>query len=431
MPVHESRMSIVKNRIDLNSCTETSPLETVDVRASRETEPAGKRRLFPSISTLWRSLLGGFTGSATDEDLRTREGKIRRWRLLQVESALACNLRCIMCPWKEFREGAHERGIMRQEVWESIWPHLNEVKSVDFTGGGEPLLQPRLAEWIGNAKSCGCETGVLTNGLLLNREMAKKLIAAGLNWICVSIDGASKEEYERIRGGSSFEKVCENLAGVAKLRASETPMIMINFVMMSANLNQLEHIVRLAAQLGVDHVNFKQCDVIRGEHGKGHSLFGPNETREIRRFQKALTSARRLAKKLNVQTTATSFTPTEKPVCEQDPTDSAFIRYDGIVAPCISLANGGPTTFLGREAIMPSVHYGSLPESDLLDLWEARTCAIFRERFRERVHAYEEAFLDALTRGSLLTPERLQEEALKRMPKAPEGCTVCHYLHGI
>jgi hypothetical protein len=127
-------------------------------------------------------------------------------------------------------------------------------------------------------------------------------------------------------------------------------MIMINFVMMSENLHQLEHIVRLAAQLGVDQVNFKQCDVVRGEHGKGLSLFGPNETREIRRFQKALTAARRVAKKLSVRTTATSFTPTEKPACEQDPTDSAFIRYDGTVAPCISLANGGPTTFLGRDA---------------------------------------------------------------------------------
>ena len=80
---------------------------------------------------------------------------------------------------------------------------------------------------------------------------------------------------------------------------------------------------------------------------------------------------------------------------------------------------------------MPSVHYGSLPDRDLLDLWEAGTCALFRERFRERLRAYEEAFLAGLTRGSRLTPERLQEEALKRMPKAPEGCTVCHYLHGI
>jgi MoaA/NifB/PqqE/SkfB family radical SAM enzyme len=142
---------------------------------------------------------------------------------------------------------------MRQRL--GLIRHLR--KQSRLTGAGT-AVQPRLAEWIGDAKSCGCETGVLTNGLLLNREMAKKLITAGLNWICVSIDGATKEEYERIRRGSSFEKVCENLAGVAKLRANETPMIMINFVMMSENLHQLEHIVRLAAQLGVDQVNFKQ-----------------------------------------------------------------------------------------------------------------------------------------------------------------------------
>jgi MoaA/NifB/PqqE/SkfB family radical SAM enzyme len=336
-----------------------------------------------------------------------------------------------MCPWKDFRKEAGPQAIMSREVWESLRPHLKEVQSVDFTGGGEPLLQPRLAEWISDAKSAGCETGVLTNGVLLNKEIAKKLIQAGLNWICVSIDGANKEEYEGIRRGANFGKVCENLANIAKLRADDIPLIMINFVMMSGNVNQLEDIVKLAAQLGVDQVNFKQCEVIRSEHGKGLGLFGAKETSEIRRSQKALARARGLAKKLKVRTTASSFTPRELPVCEQDPTDSLFIRYDGIVAPCINLAYGGPTTFLGRDVNMPGVCYGKLPERDLLELWNGEACALFRESFQGRVRAYEKVFFEGLMKGSPLTPQRLLEEALKRMPEAPEGCKICHYLNGI
>jgi hypothetical protein len=116
-----------------------------------------------------------------DKVIKTKSLKTKRWRLLQVESAIACNLRCVMCPWKEISKNAKNRGIMSEEIWESIRPHLSEARTIDFTGGGEPLLQPRLAEWISQARSAGCETGILTNGFLLKRETAQKLINAGLD----------------------------------------------------------------------------------------------------------------------------------------------------------------------------------------------------------------------------------------------------------
>ena len=87
--------------------------------------------------------------------------KNRPWRLFQVESAIACNLKCVMCPWREIAKKASAQGIMTAEIWEAIRPYLPQVQSVDFTGGGEPLLQPRLAEWIAQAKAVGCETGFL------------------------------------------------------------------------------------------------------------------------------------------------------------------------------------------------------------------------------------------------------------------------------
>jgi len=206
---------------------------------------------------------------------------------------------------------------------------------------------------------------------------------------------------------------------------------MINFVMMRSNFHQLEEIVRLAASLGVDQVNFKQCEVSREVHGKGLGLFGSTETRETRRLQKALSRARSLARKLNIQTTASSFAPTQRAVCEQDPRDSAFISHKGVVAPCINLALAGRTTFLGQEVALPQVHYGALPQDDLAALWEGAVCTFYRERFNERARAYDEAFMQSLMSDSRRTPERLREAAVKRMPEAPEGCKVCHYLYDI
>ena len=360
-----------------------------------------------------------------------KPAKPRRWRLLQVESAIACNLKCIMCPWREMEHKHSAKGIMPSEVWAAIAPHLNQVQAVDFTGGGEPLLQPHLVEWVQQASEAGCETGFLTNGTLLTEERSRQLIDAGIDWICVSIDGASADVFETIRPGARFEVVCRHLSALASQRIGRKPRLAINFVMMEQNVDQLEALVELAADLGVDQINFKQCDVIRGQAGRGLGLFADKHTKRTRRMEKLLRRARRLAKKRQIETTAFAWVPEELPVCAQDPRNSLFIRHDGRVAPCINLALGGPTTFLGREVEMPSVHYGQLPDTDLQALWETERCRFYRKRFELRMSAYETGFVRSDLEPSLTKIKEALENAQKAMPSAPEGCKVCHYLYNI
>ena len=357
--------------------------------------------------------------------------KTRLWRLFQVEPAIACNLKCVMCPWREMAKKAEDRGIMTPAVWQAIRPYLDRVQSVDFTGGGEPLLQPELAEWIADASKAGCETGFLSNGLLLTEEKLKKILDAGINWMCISMDGADAETYNKIRIGSNFDRVCENVANIARLRTGKIPKTMINFVLMDLNSHQMEEMVQLAARLGVDQLNFKQCDVIRGQEGKGFGLFASEESKEIRRLQKSLEKARRLAKRFNVETTAFAFTPQELSVCEQDPRDSLFIGYDGTVAPCINLALGGPTTFLGEAVTIPSVHYGKLPGEDLMDLWESEICQFYRTKYQQRIEKHDKIIMNGLLGGGGGNRSKIMKEAREAMPPPPGGCNVCHYLYDI
>ena len=392
-------------------------------------EPKG--RWFSTAALLLPKYVERKLAGLRDRAVQKELPQNRRWRLLQLESAIACNLNCVMCPWREITKNAANRGLMSQRIWESIRPYLPEIKSIDFTGGGEPLLQPQLPQWIAEAHAAGCETGFLTNGLLLKKEKLKQILAAGVDWICISLDGADASMYEKIRIGSNFERVCENVANIAKMRDGNRPRTMINFVLMDLNFHQVEDIVRLADQLRVDQVNFKQCDVIRGESGKGHGLFGIRETKEIRQLKKKLEKARRLAKKLNITTTAFAFTPAERPVCEQDPRDSIFVRYDGVVAPCINLAIGGPTTFLGKEVVMPNVHYDRLPHDDLMELWQTDTCKFYRQQFEQRVKAHDGALVTGLMSASGSNRLKALEKAKTAMPEPPQGCNLCHYLYDI
>lgn len=365
-----------------------------------------------------------------DKVVRGQAPKERPWRLLQVESSLACNLKCIMCPWQEISQAAGKHAHMSDTVWEAIKPHLPKITSVDFTGGGEPLLQPRLTNWIEDAHKAGCETGILTNGLLLNKTKARELLDAGVDWICISMDGATAQIYEKVRQGADFNKVCTNLRALNQMRPGKHPKTMINFVIMQINVHQMKEMVFFAHDLGVDQINFKQCDVIRGEHGKGLGLFASQANKATRQLQHSLDDARKLAKKHHIITKAFAFTPNELPVCAQDPRHSMFVRYDGTVAPCINLAAGGLTTFIEKEVTMPHVHYGRLPEMDLQDIWETQLCHFFRQRFNARKKAHEKIYMEGMLKATS-NLERLHQQAVDAMPEAPKGCRICHYLYDI
>jgi MoaA/NifB/PqqE/SkfB family radical SAM enzyme len=394
-------------------------------------------RWMATAALLWPSLVERRLQPLRDRALAheegSREGKPaaeRRWHLWQVESSMACHLRCVMCPWKDVRDGAGE-ALMSDAVWDIIREHLPEIASVDFSGGGEPLLHPRLFERIAEAKACGSTAGFLTNGMKLDEEASQSILTSGTDWVAVSVDGSDAPVYEAVRTGASFDTVTGNIRRLAALRAGQSPRLAINFVMMPMNVHQLEELVRLAADLGVDQVNFKQCDVVRGEHGRGFGLFASREERELRRYEKALARARRLARRLKIETTAFSFVPEELPVCDQDPRSSLFIRYDGKVAPCINQAYGGEVCFMGRQEQMPTVHYGSLPEQDPLELWEGDLCSLYRRTFDERVKAHDAKLISSGVGSSMAELKEVFASARDAMPPPPTGCHICHYLYDI
>ncbi len=99
----------------------------------------------------------------------------------------------------------------------------------------------------------------------------------------------------------------------------------------------------LARDLGADQVNFKQCDVIRGEGDKGHGLFESRESKQVKQPQKALAKATRLGRKLGIRTTAFSFVPEKLPVCDQDPRAAGNVTIsmtsERIKVPAHSISN--------------------------------------------------------------------------------------------
>ena len=175
-------------------------------------------------------------------------------RALQVEVTGACNLRCRMCLVR-YRPALNRlTASLTFETFRRLVDAAPGLDTITLQGLGEPLMAPDLFPMLAYAKARGIRAGFNTNGALLTRAIAEQLLDAGLDWLCVSIDGARRATYESIRDGASFDKVCANVRGFTALmrdRAATHPALSFVFVAMRRNVGELSELVRLAADLGV------------------------------------------------------------------------------------------------------------------------------------------------------------------------------------
>lgn len=152
-----------------------------------------------------------------------------------VELTNECNLNCVMCD-----RGALSRKKLKMdiELFKRIIDNAAEigVPEVKLNRFGEPLLQPLLIDMIKYAKDKDIlRVYFTTNATLLTEEMARKIIASGLDSITFSVDGGTAETYENIRRGARYNKVVKNIETFARIRqelGQKKPEIVLNTILM-------------------------------------------------------------------------------------------------------------------------------------------------------------------------------------------------------
>jgi MoaA/NifB/PqqE/SkfB family radical SAM enzyme len=175
-------------------------------------------------------------------------------RELQLEITGACNLACRMCLVRYRPKLGRREGSMCLHVFRDVVDSLPELERLTLQGLGEPLLAPDLEAMVEHACARGIRVGFNTNATLLTRPRAERLVAAGLAWLHVSLDGARAETYESIRAGASFEVVRENVHGLVETmreREVELPRLSLVAVAMRRNVAEIPALVRIAAEWGV------------------------------------------------------------------------------------------------------------------------------------------------------------------------------------
>lgn len=136
-----------------------------------------------------------------------------------------CNFKCSYCIQSvDDKKNDLKKEVMDMDIYtraiDQVQKFDAKLKALIFSGHGEPLTHPRIADMVRYAKDKDVSERVeiVTNGMLLNRDMADALAAAGLDKIRISIQGLSSEKYKEVtQVDADFSEIVENIAYLKKI----------------------------------------------------------------------------------------------------------------------------------------------------------------------------------------------------------------------
>ena len=176
--------------------------------------------------------------------------------LFEIDPSNKCNHDCPWCSFSKLR--SENKDMLCWDVLKSMLDSMKAmgVKAINWTGGGEPLLNPETIKAIQYAKEIGLDQGIFTNGQLMTQEKAD-IMAKCMTWVRVSLDGYNSESYAWSHGTSSvaFYKVLANLKYFASIQDRCT--LGIGFILHEKNYEGITEIAHTAKDLGVDYIQFK------------------------------------------------------------------------------------------------------------------------------------------------------------------------------
>lgn len=295
--------------------------------------------------------------------------------ILELPVAGKCNLRCEMCGLTHGNPSYANWTLEDVERFSSLLPFADAVNP---TGAGEPLLVKDFFKMLELFKSHQSVVGFYTNATQLTADKIDRLIELKVESVNVSIDGATKETFERIRKPAKFEVVVENARQLVQRRrqlGAKLPHLHVAMVLMKDNLHELSGVIQLAADLGAYSVYTMFVSDLMPEQMPERI---PVQTNQV------LREAKVLAKKLGIHFFAPSLLPENQIPASTEavlppvpanglrcalPWNQMVVWNDGGVSPCCRISGQ-----------VDGERFGNIKDTEPAALWNSPGFIRLRQR---------------------------------------------------
>src|SRR5215212_7491360 len=206
------------------------------------------------------------------EEIQAQKGELRQAVLnaqpfkplyVKMKVFYGCNLKCEMCNhWRETREPA-----VSAERFKEIICELGEMGTTKIhISGGEPMLRPQIPEFVELASSLGIKVTMTTNGTLVDKVKAKRLVEGGLRGVNISIDSPIRKMHEKVRGvEGAFKATTKAVELFNRYKHKGKLTVRINTVVSRTNYQTLGSLPDLEHELGAEGINLIPLNVHSGK----------------------------------------------------------------------------------------------------------------------------------------------------------------------
>ena len=164
---------------------------------------------------------------------------------LTWELTYACNLSCVHCLSSSGRRDPRE---LSTEQCKSIIDELQRMQVFYVNiGGGEPTVRPDFWELVDYATAHQVGVKFSTNGVKIDKKVAQRLAASDYVDVQISLDGATAEVNDAVRGPGSFDMAVRALENLAEAGFKDAK---ISVVVTRHNVSQLDEFKALADKYG-------------------------------------------------------------------------------------------------------------------------------------------------------------------------------------
>ncbi|HUL30042.1 MAG TPA: radical SAM protein [Thermodesulfobacteriota bacterium] len=197
-----------------------------------------------------------------------------------------CNLHCAHCYQDHFSTKSDVGRSELQKISDNLLTSMDEWEQetcIHLTGG-EPLLKPELFDLLSylNQQPRVKELGIITNGLLLDRERVRRLSdLPKLKKVKISMDGADAETNDAIRSEETFEKIMDHISSARDEKRFE---IILMFTAMKRNFRSLPLLLNLCRDHGIDGLIIERFIPLGKGRGIVNEVLGREEWKEMIRI---------------------------------------------------------------------------------------------------------------------------------------------------
>ncbi len=190
---------------------------------------------------------------------------------VEIDPSNACNHSCPFCISGHIHLSKYKgteyfnRQIMSKDILMRLVKDLSKtkIKSISWTGGGEPTMNPHLKDAIEYLRdNSQIEMGMFSNGSMLSKFNLFETVVTSLTWIRISLDSGKSENYDKLRvtnSNNNFDVVMKNIKKLIdhKKKIKSKITIGVGFVISKENYEEILDFANLFKDLDVDYCQYK------------------------------------------------------------------------------------------------------------------------------------------------------------------------------